>query len=200
MDRKCWDRTARAGWRQCKQFSPQIPLQAYVSHRVYAFRCLVQWTLSIVLRVFGRRASTPWCFRPLIRLAGMDGGGSMLCSSGFGVPCQAVVHLAESGLRDRMRHFFQSVGLSSRSGGVACRLCSNDYANHAVEIENRSQNASCAHRDRCVCSASIRASHFLLRRGARVADRGGLENRCPCKRTVGSNPTLSAIFNCLVNQ
>ncbi len=30
------------------------------------------------------------------------------------------------------------------------------------------------------------------RRGARVADRGGLENRCACKRTVGSNPTLSA--------
>jgi hypothetical protein len=32
-----------------------------------------------------------------------------------------------------------------------------------------------------------------VRRGARVADRGGLENRCACKRTVGSNPTLSAI-------
>jgi hypothetical protein len=31
-----------------------------------------------------------------------------------------------------------------------------------------------------------------LRRGARVADRGGLENRCACERTVGSNPTLSA--------
>jgi hypothetical protein len=30
------------------------------------------------------------------------------------------------------------------------------------------------------------------RRGARVADRGGLENRCACERTVGSNPTLSA--------
>ena len=31
------------------------------------------------------------------------------------------------------------------------------------------------------------------RRGARVADRDGLENRCARKGTVGSNPTLSAI-------
>ncbi len=31
-----------------------------------------------------------------------------------------------------------------------------------------------------------------LRRGARVADWGSLENCCACKRTVGSNPTLSA--------
>ena len=30
------------------------------------------------------------------------------------------------------------------------------------------------------------------RRGARVVDRDGLENRCACKCTVGSNPTLSA--------
>ena len=27
-----------------------------------------------------------------------------------------------------------------------------------------------------------------------MADRGGLENRCACERTVGSNPTLSATF------
>ncbi len=31
-----------------------------------------------------------------------------------------------------------------------------------------------------------------LRRGARVVDRGGLENRCAFAGTVGSNPTLSA--------
>ncbi len=30
------------------------------------------------------------------------------------------------------------------------------------------------------------------RRGARVVDRGGLENRCAFTGTVGSNPTLSA--------
>ena len=30
------------------------------------------------------------------------------------------------------------------------------------------------------------------RRGARVVDRGGLENRCTCKGTEGSNPSLSA--------
>src|SRR6185437_581598 len=30
------------------------------------------------------------------------------------------------------------------------------------------------------------------RRGAGVVDRDGLENSCACKRTVGSNPTLSA--------
>src|SRR5262249_44997431 len=32
------------------------------------------------------------------------------------------------------------------------------------------------------------------RRGARAVDRGGLENRCACKGTVGSNPTPSAIL------
>ncbi len=34
---------------------------------------------------------------------------------------------------------------------------------------------------------------FLVRRGVRVAYGDGLENRCPRKRTVGSNPTPSAI-------
>ena len=33
------------------------------------------------------------------------------------------------------------------------------------------------------------------RRGARVDDRGGLENRCGFRPTVGSNPTLSAERN-----
>src|SRR5947208_16485198 len=32
-------------------------------------------------------------------------------------------------------------------------------------------------------------------RGARVAESGGLENRCPGNWTVGSNPTLSPIVN-----
>src|SRR6185312_3886631 len=40
------------------------------------------------------------------------------------------------------------------------------------------------------------SSHFdrvlAPRRGARVVDRDGLENRCARKGTVGSNPTLSA--------
>src|SRR6185437_14723660 len=40
------------------------------------------------------------------------------------------------------------------------------------------------------------SSHFdrvlAARRGARVVDRDGLENRCARKGTVGSNPTLSA--------
>jgi hypothetical protein len=34
----------------------------------------------------------------------------------------------------------------------------------------------------------------ISRRGAGVVDRGGLENRCARKRTVGSNPTLSASY------
>ena len=35
----------------------------------------------------------------------------------------------------------------------------------------------------------------ILRRDGRVADGGGLENRCPVLNgTVGSNPTPSAIF------
>ncbi len=33
---------------------------------------------------------------------------------------------------------------------------------------------------------------FVSRRGVRVADGGGLENRCYRKVTVGSNPTPSA--------
>ena len=33
-----------------------------------------------------------------------------------------------------------------------------------------------------------------MRRGAGVVERGGLENRCGCKLTEGSNPSLSAIF------
>ena len=32
-----------------------------------------------------------------------------------------------------------------------------------------------------------------MRRGAGAVERGGLENRCTRERTVGSNPTLSAI-------
>ena len=31
----------------------------------------------------------------------------------------------------------------------------------------------------------------FMRRGARVAESGGLENRCTLTGTVGSNPTLS---------
>ncbi len=34
----------------------------------------------------------------------------------------------------------------------------------------------------------------FLRRGARVAESGGLENRCTLTGTVGSNPTLSASY------
>src|SRR5690606_32512738 len=34
----------------------------------------------------------------------------------------------------------------------------------------------------------------LPRRGAGAVERGGLENRCARERTVGSNPTLSAIY------
>jgi hypothetical protein len=33
----------------------------------------------------------------------------------------------------------------------------------------------------------------IMRRGARAAESGGLENRCTLTGTVGSNPTLSAI-------
>jgi Phage integrase family len=35
--------------------------------------------------------------------------------------------------------------------------------------------------------------HFLMRRGAGVVERDGLENRCTGNRTVGSNPTLSVL-------
>ena len=39
----------------------------------------------------------------------------------------------------------------------------------------------------------IQDRYRLPRRGARVVDRGGLENRCTREGTVGSNPTPSAI-------
>ena len=43
---------------------------------------------------------------------------------------------------------------------------------------------------------------LLIRRGAGVVERGGLENRCARKRTQGSNPCLSAIalYNYYLNQ
>jgi hypothetical protein len=34
--------------------------------------------------------------------------------------------------------------------------------------------------------------HLRVRRGARAVEWDGLENRCRCKPTVGSNPTPSA--------
>src|SRR5690606_5475451 len=43
------------------------------------------------------------------------------------------------------------------------------------------------------CPAAFGEPHLDMRRGARVVDRGGLENRCTREGTVGSNPTLSAI-------
>jgi hypothetical protein len=33
---------------------------------------------------------------------------------------------------------------------------------------------------------------FAVRRNGRVVDRGGLENRCACEGTGGSNPSFSA--------
>ncbi len=39
---------------------------------------------------------------------------------------------------------------------------------------------------------TARASYISPRRGARVVEWDGLENRCTGNRTVGSNPTLSA--------
>ena len=45
------------------------------------------------------------------------------------------------------------------------------------------------------CPANNDNFLYLLRRDGRVADGGGLENRCPVLNgTVGSNPTPSAIF------
>ena len=37
-------------------------------------------------------------------------------------------------------------------------------------------------------------TYLSLWRGGRVVECGGLENRCTCKRTEGSNPSLSATF------
>jgi hypothetical protein len=38
----------------------------------------------------------------------------------------------------------------------------------------------------------LRYNHAAVRRGARVVEWDGLENRCGLRATVGSNPTLSA--------
>ena len=46
---------------------------------------------------------------------------------------------------------------------------------------------------------AARASYISPRRGARVVEWDGLENRCTGNRTVGSNPTLSAISNLVID-
>ena len=65
---------------------------------------------------------------------------------------------------------------------------------------------ACVKRDVLVTHHAPRNTHHVLRftfyvlrgiiafvrRGARVAEWGGLENRCSLRATVGSNPTLSA--------
>ena len=48
-----------------------------------------------------------------------------------------------------------------------------------------------AHRSRWRCAMDGRKS---FRRGARAVELDGLENRCAFAGTVGSNPTLSAIY------
>jgi hypothetical protein len=45
-----------------------------------------------------------------------------------------------------------------------------------------------------VPSYELRYNHAAVRRGARAVEWDGLENRCGLRATVGSNPTLSAIF------
>jgi hypothetical protein len=46
----------------------------------------------------------------------------------------------------------------------------------------------------CCHGANTKRLILLSRRGAGVVERDGLENRCTGNRTVGSNPTLSAII------
>lgn len=48
------------------------------------------------------------------------------------------------------------------------------------------------------CKRVISQTIFGLRRGARVAESGSLENCCPGNGTVGSIPTLSAKSGLLV--
>ena len=56
-----------------------------------------------------------------------------------------------------------------------------------------SVRSTCSVVVRCVNGSSWYNLACLAWRGAGVADRGGLENRCSLRATVGSNPTLSAL-------
>ena len=56
------------------------------------------------------------------------------------------------------------------------------------------QSRACSRGPPSLLSGRFPRPRPFVRRGARVVDRGGLENRCTCKGTVGSNPTLSAIY------
>ena len=56
------------------------------------------------------------------------------------------------------------------------------------EIVSSEKQVACARR------FAYSARHDPSRRGAGVVERGGLENRCGCKPTQGSNPCLSAKY------
>ena len=72
---------------------------------------------------------------------------------------------------------------------IFARGTSGDACAGAIfELEARAQSIGGAG------SAGQSAARIPSRRGARVVDWDGLENRCARKGTVGSNPTLSAIY------
>ncbi len=59
-----------------------------------------------------------------------------------------------------------------------------------VKVEAQAKQIPCS--PRIPLNLNLNLNLGLVRRGARVAESGGLENRCRGNSTVGSNPTLSA--------
>ncbi len=84
--------------------------------------------------------------------------------------------------------------------GIAMGRSAGGAADGGAGVKARDELREKRPGDLCGGRASAIEPHSLARltprprrRGAGVVDRDGLENRCACKRTVGSNPTLSAI-------
>ncbi len=78
-------------------------------------------------------------------------------------------------------------------------MCLWAHSSVAFVREGSARLMSPVSQPRVVAAAAVPAetahmTHYeVTRRGARVVESGGLENRCTRKGTVGSNPTLSAI-------
>ncbi len=82
------------------------------------------------------------------------------------IPKSHIITHSQAGIAQLVEHNLAKVGVASSS------------------LVSRSRKAS------DISEAFLIYIH--ARRGARVVESGGLENRCASNRTVGSNPTLSA--------
>ena len=85
-----------------------------------------------------------------------------------------------------LRQRIMEVGYQEQSHRSMPTLLEVEPRNQLLWHNGASANGPC-------CRGPQRKLHEPPRRGARVVEWDGLENRCTGNRTVGSNPTLSAI-------